>query len=171
MYTRLKTPSGLKLSLNNIKNCARPLVSVSNTSTLKTPHDNGFTNIDTLIDLKRSQPIQSNSSSKASSISGSDKENNSNHSAKLKACSRNEPVFSADEKDYFVDESYVNYLNSTWKRYEKSIGLEKGPVRYEDSNTKHAHLESNFVAFDLECWWADRFLSFAQKDQKYENEK
>lgn len=45
---------------------------------LKTPQDNGFVNIDSLIDLKcsLSQLNKSNSSSKASSISGSDKENN-----------------------------------------------------------------------------------------------
>ena len=47
-----------------------------------------------------------------------------------------------------------------WEDYAYKIGTEDGPLRYviDDSDSNLPHL-NNFVAFDMEYWWAERSIS------------
>lgn len=52
------------------------------------------------------------------------------------------------------------HLILVWEKYCDEIGTDNGPIRHVDeSNAQdHPHL-NNFVAFDMEHWWAERSIS------------
>ena len=47
-----------------------------------------------------------------------------------------------------------------WEKYCDEIGTDNGPIKHVDESKlqDHPHL-NNFVAFDMEHWWAERSIS------------
>lgn len=59
---------------------------------------------------------------------------------------------------------YFNFI-PVWEKYCDEIGTDNGPIRHVDeSNAQdYPHL-NNFVAFDMEHWWAERSISCMIKE-------
>lgn len=59
-----------------------------------------------------------------------------------------------------VDPVCISYVKSLWEKYCDEIGTDNGPIKHVDENKAqdYPHL-NNFVAFDMEHWWAERSIS------------
>ena len=46
-----------------------------------------------------------------------------------------------------------------WEKYSDEIGTENGPLKHMDENPQDCPHLNNFVAFDIEDWWAQCSIS------------
>ena len=52
-----------------------------------------------------------------------------------------------------------------WEKYENQIG--KNVVVHVDESSEYPHLQ-DFVAFDMEHWWAERSISSMTNDKSFQ---
>lgn len=176
MYTRIKSKkSGIKVGINTIAN--NPRQRVLSSSTIVNSDSKKISDANNnVISNPISSPELNSALMATASIVLDDKNNFSpdaikdnatiptvsnafqmeNNPEKPKKKSNKDKKIVVDEN---VDPICITYVKSMWEKYSDKIGTENGPLRHiDESSQDYPHL-NNFVAFDMELWWAQRSIS------------